>query len=269
MFEDIKPELKIVEMRPGIFKIDDSGLSNAFLVVGEEKACLIDTANGLNDIGAAVKNLTDKPLIVINTHGHPDHILGNACFEQVYLNHADWELAKSFILQPGVDAMRRERGWTFPEFTDINEGDVFDLGGRKLVAYALPGHSDGGIMLLCPEERLLFTGDAINHHLWLHAPENISVEECMEELEKKMFLMDKADYILHGHAGDYDDISLMQYLLDALKEIVEGKTDEDFERNGGPIEKAMCHMYKVDENKKFACYESLILYQKDNVRKNK
>lgn len=89
----------------------------------------------------------------------------------------------------------------------------------------MAGHSDGGIMILCPEERLLFTGDAINHHLWLLAPENISVEECMEELEKKMFLMDKADYILHAHAGDYDDISLMQYLLDALKEIVEGKTD--------------------------------------------
>ena len=51
MFADVKPELKIVEMRTGIFKIDDSGLSNAFLVVGEEKACLIDTANGLNDIG--------------------------------------------------------------------------------------------------------------------------------------------------------------------------------------------------------------------------
>ena len=81
--------------------------------------------------------------------------------------------------------------------------------------------------------------------------------------------MDKADYILHGHAGDYDDISLMQYLLAALKEIVEGKTDEDFERKGGSIDKAMCHMYKVDENKKFSCYESLILYQKDNVRKNK
>ena len=54
-----------------------------------------------------------------------------------------------------------------------------------------------------------------------------------------------------------------------LKEIVEGKTDEDFERRGGSIEKAMCHTYKVDENKKFACYESLILYQKDNVRKKK
>ena len=66
-------------------------------MVGEEKACLIDTANGLNDTGAAVKNLTDKPLVVINTHGHPDHIMGNACFDHVYLNHADRELAKSFF----------------------------------------------------------------------------------------------------------------------------------------------------------------------------
>ena len=65
MFADVKPELRIDEMRPEIFKIDDSGLSNAFLVVGEEKACLIDTANGLNDIGAAAKKLTDEPLIII------------------------------------------------------------------------------------------------------------------------------------------------------------------------------------------------------------
>lgn len=42
--------------------------------------------------------------------------MGNACFEHVYLNHADWQLANSYILQPEVDAISRERDWTFPEF---------------------------------------------------------------------------------------------------------------------------------------------------------
>ena len=69
-----KPELKITELRTGLFLINDSDMSNAYLLVGEEKACLIDTGNGFCDIGKAVHELTDKSIVVINTHGHPDHV---------------------------------------------------------------------------------------------------------------------------------------------------------------------------------------------------
>ena len=73
-------ELFIREVRPGIFLMDEAHEATGYLVVGKEKACVIDTMNGYNDLYAAVTRLTDKPLTVVNTHGHPDHIFGNVFF---------------------------------------------------------------------------------------------------------------------------------------------------------------------------------------------
>lgn len=265
--QNIVPKLDIKELRDGLYRIDDSGLSKCFLIVGSEKACLIDTANGLNDLGAAVRELTDKPIIVINTHGHPDHMMGNYCFDHAYMNSKDWDFVNDFLKDPMAVALIKEKGLFFPVPRDINEGDVFDLGGRTLEIYALPGHSEGSIVLLCPEERLLFTGDSINHHLWLQFDGCPSIEENLEILESKSWLMEKADYILHGHGDGYDDISLVTYLKEALKEIIDGKTDSDEEIEWAPGQKCMRHNFRVPEDKEFNCIDSLVLYQKNNIRK--
>ena len=60
-----------------------------------------------------------------------------------------------------------------------------------------------------------------------------------------MFLENEADYILHGHAQDLDDISLMGAVLTAVKDIVAGNISEDseYEWQGGIDRK---HPFKVD-----------------------
>lgn len=266
MYEGLDIKLETNELRPGIFCIDDSGISKAFLVVGEEKACLIDTANGLNDLYAEVRRLTDKPLIVVDTHGHPDHFFGNYSFDHAYLNSKDWELAKDFMSMPEIAVALKERGGSFPDFIDIKEGDSFDLGGRTLEVYELPGHTKGSIVLLCPEERILFAGDSINHHLFLQLDGCLSVCESATALESKMWLKDKADFILHGHGSGFDDISLMDYLLNAMKEVLDGKTEKDELIEFGPGAFGMRHEFKVDTERQFNCIDSMIWYQSDNIR---
>ena len=93
-------ELFIREVRPGIFLMDEAHEATGYLVVGKEKACVIDTMNGYNDLYAAVRRLTDKPLTVVNTHGHPDHIFGNVFFREAYMNPADAELSRMFTEDP-------------------------------------------------------------------------------------------------------------------------------------------------------------------------
>lgn len=85
----------------------------------------------------------------------------------------------------------------------------------------------GSIVLLLREDRVLFTGDAVNHHLWLQLDGCSPLPECVKALDRLMFLEDRADFILHGHAPDKDDISLMRCMRNGIEEICDGKTAED------------------------------------------
>lgn len=73
----------------GVFHIQDLFSDYMYLVVGEEKAALIDTGMGFPGLRQLVERLTDKPVIVLNTHGHLDHIGGNDEFGCIYLHPDD------------------------------------------------------------------------------------------------------------------------------------------------------------------------------------
>ena len=257
-------ELTIKEVRPGIFLMDEAHEATGYLVVGGERACMIDTMNGYCDLGQAVRSLTDKPVTVVNTHGHPDHIFGNMYFDEAFLAHEDAELARQFISHPEFAALCRKKGRTMPPFKDIRPGDVIDLGGRTLEVFALPGHTPGGILLLCGEERILFTGDSVNHHLWMQLDGCLPLHAFLRELDRVMFLTDRADIILHGHARDADDISLLRCLRDGVEEICEGKTDADspYEWFGGTD---LRHPFRCEPGKRYQQDDHVICYRADNI----
>ncbi len=220
-------ELFVKQLTPDIYLMDEAHEATGYIVVGKEKVCVIDMMNGYNDLMKTVRSITDKPVIVVNTHGHPDHIYGNIYFEEAYLNPKDLSLAESFYTVPGFIEICKETGRSMLPFKPVKEGDVIDLGGKTLEVYELPRHSPGGILLLLKEDRILFTGDSVNHHLWLMLDGCPSAGEYAKELDRILFLEEKADRILHGHAQDFDDISLIRCLKKGLEEIRDGKTDED------------------------------------------
>ena len=261
-------ELYIREMCPGIFLMDEAHEATGYLVVGNEKACVIDTMNGYNDLNKAVREITDKPVTVINTHGHPDHIFGNIYFDHGYLHPADRGLAAMFAEEPEFVRACGEHGFSMPPFRDTREGDVFDLGGRHLEVYELPGHTPGGIVLLLPEDRILFTGDGINHHLWMQLEGCTTMDTLVKNLDRIMFLEQKADRILHGHANDFDDISLMRCLRNGAEELAEGKTEHDLPYHyfGGEV----CqHPFTCLPDRHYQSEEHVICYDQETYMKKK
>lgn len=260
----MEKELYICEVRPGIYLMDEAHEATGYLVVGEDRACVIDTMNGYNDLHKAVRKLTDKPLTVVNTHGHPDHIFGNVYFEEAYLHPADRPLADQFAGEPEFVKFCRENGVATPPFRDILPGDTIDLGGRTLEVFALPGHTPGGILLLLREDRILFTGDSVNHHLWMQLPGCLPLHEFVKELDKVMFLEDRADILLHGHARAEDDISLLRCMRDGIEEICQGKTAEDkpYEWFEGVDRQ---HAYRCAAGKRYQQDDHVICYRADNI----
>ena len=260
----MEEQLYIRQIRPGIYLLDEAHEATGYLVVGEDRACVIDTMNGYTDLGKAVRKLTDKPVVVVNTHGHPDHIFGNVYFDEAYINPDDGALARGFAEEPEFLDFCREKGLTMPPFRDIRPGDAIDLGGRTLEVCGLPGHTPGGIMLLLREDRVLFTGDSVNHHLWMQLDGCLPLREYVKALDRVMFLEDRADIILHGHARDADDISLMRCMRDGIVEICEGRTAEDkpYQWFGGVD---LQHAYSCDPNRRYQQDEHVICYRADNV----
>ena len=261
-----KKELFIREMGPGIYLMDEAHEATGYLVIGDDKACMIDTMNGYNDLNRAVREITDKPVFVINTHGHPDHIFGNIYFSQAYLHPADLELARMFAEEPEFVRICEENHFSMPPFSEVREGDVFDLGGRHLEVYELPGHTPGGIVLLLREDRILFTGDGINHHLWMQLDGCTTMDMLVKNLDRIMFLEEKADRILHGHADDFDDISLMRCLRNGAEELAEGKTENDLPYHyfGGEVRQ---HPFACLPGRHYQSENHVIIYDPETYMK--
>ncbi len=260
----MEKQLFIKAIRPGIWLMDEAHEATGYLVEGEKRACVIDTMNGYCDLSRAVRELTDKPVTVVNTHGHPDHIFGNVYFGEAFLHPADMALASSFLDSPEFRKICEEKGWTVPPFQSILPGEIIDLGGRTLEVFGLPGHTPGGILLLLREDRVLFTGDSVNHHLWMQLDGCLPMRSFARELDRVMFLEERADIILHGHARDADDISLLRCLRQGVEEICRGQTEQDspYPWFGGI---ARQHPFRYGPEETWQPADHVICYQADNI----
>ncbi len=83
-----------------VIRISDHGTDNMYLVIGNQKAMLIDNGLGVANIRDFVKTLSSLPLIVVITHGHPDHAGANYQFREVYINPDDMAMATGYNSLP-------------------------------------------------------------------------------------------------------------------------------------------------------------------------
>lgn len=223
--KESKVELK--KMTNNIWLMNDNNESTGYVVIGNEKAAVIDTMNGNENVQTIAQTITDLPLIVINTHGHNDHIYGNAYFGEAYLHPDDFALAKEQYSYSMYSKKEKKYNLGPVHFAEMKQGDVFDLGGVTLEVYEIPGHTAGSVCLLDREDRILFTGDAINRHCWLQLADSLPMEECYQSLENLQGIRSEYDKILHGHATDFEDASLYEELMAAVAEVRDGVNDGD------------------------------------------
>lgn len=139
-----------------------NGSEYMYLLEGNAKALLIDTGYGVGNLKKCVEKLTDKPILVVNTHFHPDHSAGNGEFEEVMVA-AGWEVdapSVSFPEQIPFDISKLPH----PDYKKviIGEGDVIDLGGRKIMVMDVaPAHCNSSLFFYDEENGMIFVGDEI------------------------------------------------------------------------------------------------------------
>ena len=137
-----------------------NGTEYMYLLEGSEKALLLDTGYGAGNLRAFVEQLTDKPVIVANTHYHPDHAGGNGEFEKVYMSQG-WLLDRASVEGEGAVPFDLSK-LPHPDYEKyiVGSGDVLDLGGRIVeVIEARPAHCNSTLFFLDRTHKMIFTGD--------------------------------------------------------------------------------------------------------------
>ena len=224
----------IIQIRPNVYLIDDAGDSTCYLITGSERALLVDSVNGYEDLKAITKTLTDLPVIVVNTHGHGDHIYGNVYFEEAWLHPADFALYDQFFGY-AKDIMEQNNLKPCP-VKALEIGQIFDLGGVQLEVVDLSGHTAGSIGLLDKDARIIYTGDGLNTHLWMQLDHSLPMAAMLETFRalKAQHGAD-FDHVAHGHARELRGTEILDWMIKGCEDILAGRTENDmpYEYFGG------------------------------------
>ncbi|HCB99632.1 MAG TPA: hypothetical protein DEP42_00175 [Ruminococcaceae bacterium] len=217
---------------------------NIYLVLGSERAALIDTGLGTGNLLAVVQSLTSLPVIVLHTHGHIDHVGADGQFFVLYLN----EKERTFFEQSDEMAMGERRRETLVKlhvddpdlpkeilkhcvplrlqhYRDVEEGCLFDLGGVQLDTVATPGHSEGSVSFVDKKNHYAFTGDGIANIHWFDKTVDTTVESFLHMLQHFKESAPGVTTMYAAHPKKPFYMSLVNDLERGLSEILEGSDD--------------------------------------------
>lgn len=232
---------KIHQLNEYSYCIDDAGESCCYVVCGSQKAALIDTVNGFENLHDIVREITDLPLVVINTHGHCDHIYGNTYFEEAYIHPDDVELHNQHFALKKEDVYENFKASGVSEeafrayqedapcpLKMIHENDIVDLGGIELLVIKIEGHTHGSIGLLDKQSGYFYTGDAVNKgQCWLQLEESRPLAvyaQSLRELEKYKAQIKE---IHGGHSVLGYEPAFIDMMLEAVLTVIENNGEGD------------------------------------------
>lgn len=225
-YEVIKQNDYLFVIRERLDEIDPRFLTtytNIYLILGPEKALLVDTGCGLFPIKPTIEKLIeDRELLIINTHSHFDHRGSNDEFETIYIHENEVQNASmpfdiSMLKDSPKEIVNRysTKDFVYQPPTNVeplNEGDRFELGNISVEVIHTPGHSIGSISLLTSNGEL-FSGDTA-HYGTMYLPRKKDFPIILNSISRLIELCDAQ--IVHEIYPSHEDFAVGRKLLDDL-----------------------------------------------------
>jgi len=161
---------QVEEIAPGAWAIGEPRYyqqNYSYLVVGHDRALMIDAGTGTRNIMSVIRRLTALPVTVIPSHLHFDHTGGIGAFSSVAMLDVPELRAEVHdgLFRPGryeffpmADRLQTPQ-WRVSQW--VKPGGWIELGGRRVQVLNTPGHTPTSVMVFDPAAKMLFTGDYI------------------------------------------------------------------------------------------------------------
>jgi len=202
---------------------------NLYIVLGSKRAILLDTGCGLYPLKPIVKDIIEgRELIVINSHAHWDHILGNHEFEEVYIHKNEANIIKNyynltFLRNSPRKSVKKYEKYNFlippaDKILNLHDRDIFDLGDLNVEIIHAPGHSLGSICL--KTNNILFTGD-VAYYGDIFLPPRSEFPIVLKTLSDLINISEKYEDIIlfPSHCKSPCSIKLLKDLMNEIKSI--------------------------------------------------
>ena len=226
--------------------VDELLRCNIWHIKGRDNDLLVDTGMGICSLKDEIEDLLGKPVIVVATHSHLDH-MGSLCeFDtrvahcseaellaappRISLDTNDWPIEEINGLRESGYALKSERmitalprvGFNLHTFHTpaavptrlVDEGDIIDLGNRCFQVLHLPGHSPGSIGLWEEKTGTLFSGDAIYDGPLLDTLEDSNIEDYLVTMERLQNL--PVNVVHGGHDESFNRMRLKDIAAEYL-----------------------------------------------------
>lgn len=171
--------------------------TNCYIIAVDNSAAVIDPGGDPDVIISELEKRNLNVGLILNTHGHHDHVLANSEIAKyagkiVYIHPAD-----EFFLSDGQGFLGLPVAEKDYQTSALEDGQTLDLADNKIQVIHTPGHTPGSISFLISGN--LFCGDLIfKQSIGRTDLEGSSPEEMIKSLQKIMKL-DKGTVVYPGH----------------------------------------------------------------------
>jgi glyoxylase-like metal-dependent hydrolase (beta-lactamase superfamily II) len=225
--ETAQPWFEVYRIDPGIYVIYEPGQFEeaiSYLVLGEERAALIDTGCGIGDINDEVAVFDDPVSRNASEKGYDHDNMAHLIAEGMTWKPLPEGFDKTAYHVPPFRVTR----W-------LRDGDAIDLGGRRLEVIYAPGHSPDSICLLDRGARLLWTGDLFyTGGIYTYLPGG-DIDAFIESYGKLIGLFPHYDRLMPSHNEPWVEKEILKEVQEAVEDIKAGRAGGYIEGMDGDV----------------------------------
>lgn len=180
--------------------------TNCYFLINEDtkEVLIVDPADRAQKIIEWINSEGMKPVAILLTHGHFDHIMGVAGVKKeynipIYASRDEVEV----LANPQINVSTMMGAYMSMKADELfSDGDVLELAGMKLKVISTPGHTIGSVCFYMEEEKVLISGDTLfEASVGRSDFPTGSSRQLIESIKTRLFVLPDDTDVFPGHGG--------------------------------------------------------------------